>query len=37
MEGVAFTDIGVSCEEQAFAGAIDSKGALFTWGYNRHG
>lgn len=37
MEGIEFSDIVLSCEQQAFAAAIDSKGGLYTWGYNEHG
>ena len=37
MDGIHFTDIHISKQDQAFAAALDSKGALYTWGPNSDG
>lgn len=34
MDGVEFKSIEISCAEQAFAAAIDTKGGLYCWGFN---
>jgi hypothetical protein len=37
MEGIEFCDIVLSKETQAFAAALDSKGGVYTWGFNEYG
>ena len=37
MEGILFTDVQISKQESSFAAALDSKGAVYTWGPNFDG
>lgn len=37
MDGIEFKNIQISCDKEAFAAAVDTKGALYSWGFNKNG